>query len=91
MTFKNLQCGATMYKTIQMLEMIGQNSSIKQYETAHDMLVQENISDEGVNDLIDSNIPLMCVWVTPDEKDNETEDDDEGEKKEKKGNKINIH
>ena len=80
-----------MYKTIQMLEMIGQNSSIKQYETAHDMLVQENISDEGVNDLIDSNIPLMCVWVTPDEKDNETEDDDEGEKKEKKGNKINIH
>ena len=91
MTFYNLQCGATMYKTIQMLEMIGQNSSIKQYETAHDMLVQENISDEGVNDLIDSNIPLMCVWVTPDEKDNETEDDDEGEKKEKKGNKINIH
>ena len=80
-----------MYKTIQMLEMIGQNLSIKQYETAHDMLVQENISDEGVNDLIDSNIPLMCVWVTPDEKDNETEDDDEGEKKEKKGNKINIH
>ena len=80
-----------MYKTIQILEMIGQNSSIKQYETAHDMLVQENISDEGVNDLIDSNIPLMCVWVTPDEKDNETEDDDEGEKKEKKGNKINIH
>lgn len=80
-----------MYKTIQMLEMIGQSSSIKQYETVHDMLVQENVSEEEINDLIDSNIPLMCVWVPPDEKDNEDDDEDDGEKKDKKVNKINIH
>ena len=80
-----------MYKMIQMLEMIGQNSSIKQHETVQDMLLQENISEGEINDLIDSNIPLMCVWVSPDDKDKETEDDDEGEKKNDKGNKINIH
>jgi len=72
-----------MYKTIQMLEMIGQNSSIKQYETVHEMLVQENISEAEINELIESNIPLICAWIPQDDEKEKEEDDDNGDRKEK--------
>jgi hypothetical protein len=77
-----------MYKTIKTLEMIGQNTSINQFETAQEMLLQEGISEEDIDNLVNSNIPLICAWVPDDDKRNkEHEDDDDEEEKDKKKKK----
>ena len=82
-----------MYKTIKLLETVGQNISIKQFETAYDMLTQENISEEEINNLVNSNIPLICAWSPQDDDEKETEKEEEKDNKDKKNksDKIKKH
>lgn len=74
-----------MYKTIQLLAQLGQNASIKQYQTVQEMLLEQNIPENEINDLIESNIPLVCAWI-PQENEPEPDHDDQ-EDHERKGDK----
>jgi len=67
-----------MLKTIKLLESIGQNTSIQQFDSIHAQLASENITENEINDLINSNIPLVCSWVPEDdEKDNDGSNNEE--------------
>ena len=63
-----------MTTTLKLLENIGQCTSLNEFDSVGQLLAQQEISEEAINDLINSNIPLVCAW--------EPEDDDE--KKEEK-------
>jgi hypothetical protein len=92
-----------MNRTLELLEALGKNSSIKQFENMQDMMLQENMTEDDMNSIIDANIPLMCIWVPPKEeekrKQEDKEDKENGEKDGKKDNekdkkddqKPNIH
>ncbi len=76
-----------MYKTIQMLAELGQNASIKQYQTIQEMLLEHNISEQEINNLIESNTPLICAWIPqenePDDEPNDECDEDKDHKEDK--------
>ena len=66
-----------MLKTIKLLESIGQNSSIHQFNSVHAQLASENISEEEINELVNSNIPLVCAWAPEDdEKENDNSEEE---------------
>lgn len=75
-----------MYRAVKILERIGQSSSINQFETAQEMLLQEGISEEEIDNLINSNIPLICAWSPADDKRKKKKEkkDDNDKKKDKK-------
>jgi len=58
-----------MSNTIKLLESIGQNASLKEFDTLGQLLAQQNISEAEIKALVNSNTPLVCAW--------EPEDDDE--------------
>ena len=57
-----------MNNKIKTLETLGQNSSIKQFESVQEMLLNQGIIVENISDLISANQPLICTWE-PDEDD----------------------
>lgn len=59
-----------MKNKIKTLELIGQTTSIKQFETAHEMLSNQGFTNSSINDLVNSNTPLVCSWA-PDEDDDD--------------------
>ena len=67
-----------MTTVLQLLENIGQNTSLKEFDSICQLLEPQKISEEEINELISSNTPLVCAWVPE-------EDDDDKEDKEKEG------
>jgi len=71
-----------MTTILQLLENIGQNTSLKEFDTINQLLEQQKISEEDINELINSNTPLVCAWV-PEDDDDKDDNEKEGEEEEK--------
>ncbi len=73
-----------MEYSIELLEKIGANLSIKQYESTQQMLHHQDLDENNIKFLIDSNLPIFCGWSKEGEDGDEEEEEKEKEKNETK-------
>ncbi len=79
-----------MYKTIQILAQLGQIASVNDYHTVQEMLEEHNISEQQINDLVNSNTPLVCAWI-PQDDEQEEDDSDQNDDQQLKPSKPKKH
>ena len=71
-------------KLIEILETIGENTSLKEFDTLDELLTESEVEPKIINEINAKNSNLICgQFPERDDPDKENDDDDEEKEKEK--------
>ena len=75
-------------KLAKILETIGENASLKEFDTLEELLTESEVEPKIINEIIAKNSNLICGQF-PERDDPDKEEDDDEEKKKEEERQVN--